>query len=122
MSIVSAAVKGVALVGGLGLAADIFAGSQTAKPDATTSIAVPTTSAPAAANTVPPRDGIALASPHASAVDTPSQPNAWGGARTGQESTLSDRVVNYEIEATLDPVKHPIDGKQKLTWRNRSDR
>jgi hypothetical protein len=44
----------------------------------------------------------------------------WGGARTGKEDTLSDRVVRYDIQATLDPVKHTIDGKQKLTWRNRS--
>ena len=65
-------------------------------------------------------DGIALAAPDAAAVTVPSAPSAWGGARTGAEATLSDRVVNYEIEATLDPVKHTLDGKQKLTWRNRS--
>lgn len=63
---------------------------------------------------------IALAHPHASAVTVPSAPNAWGGPRTGLEETLSDRVANYQIEATLDPVKHTVDGKQKLTWRNRS--
>jgi hypothetical protein len=64
--------------------------------------------------------GIALAAANASAVTTPSAPDAWGGARTGAEATLSDRVVNYQIEATLDPEKHAIDAKQKLTWRNRS--
>ncbi len=59
--------------------------------------------------------------PHsAAAVSVPSTPNAWGGMRTGQEATLSDRVVDYQIEASLDPVKHTIDGKQRLTWRNRS--
>src|SRR6476659_7815787 len=26
------------------------------------------------------------------------------------------------MQATLDPKKHTIDGKQQLTWRNRSDR
>jgi hypothetical protein len=64
--------------------------------------------------------GIALADAKAAAVTTPSAPDAWGGQRTGLEPTLSDRVVNYAIEATLDPVKHSIEGKQKLTWRNRS--
>lgn len=67
-------------------------------------------------------DGIALASPRAAAVRTPSAPGAWGGARTGREATLSDRVVQYTIHATLDPVTHTIAGRQTLTWRNRSDR
>lgn len=70
----------------------------------------------------PSPDGIPLASPHAAAVTVPSAPGAWGGPRTGQEATLSERVVNYEIQATLDPVKHTIDGHERLTWRNRSDR
>jgi hypothetical protein len=64
--------------------------------------------------------GIALADPKAAAVAVPSAPNAWGGARTGSEATLSDRVVNYDIDATLDPKEHAIAGKEKLTWRNRS--
>ncbi|MGB9991070.1 M1 family metallopeptidase [Pseudoduganella rhizocola] len=64
--------------------------------------------------------GIPLAPANAAAVRTPSAPGAWGGERTGNEATLSDRVVDYQIEATLDPDKHTIDGKQKLTWRNRS--
>lgn len=67
-------------------------------------------------------DGIALADPQAGAVREPSSAKAWGGARTGQEATLSDRVVAYQIEAKLDPVAHTIEGKQKTTWRNRSDR
>ncbi|MFB9242312.1 M1 family metallopeptidase [Massilia antarctica] len=64
--------------------------------------------------------GIGLALPAASAVDVPSAPDAWGGPRSGSEATLSDRVVDYRIEATLDPVAHTVDGKQTLTWRNRS--
>ncbi|MGH8032598.1 MAG: M1 family metallopeptidase, partial [Luteimonas sp.] len=46
--------------------------------------------------------------------------DAWGGPRSGSEPTLSDRVVDYRIDATLDPVKHTVDGRQTLTWRNRS--
>ena len=62
--------------------------------------------------------GLALAS--AGAVSVPSAPDAWGGPRSGSEATLSDRVVDYRIEATLDPVAHTVDGRQTLTWRNRS--
>lgn len=65
--------------------------------------------------------GIPLAPANAAAVTVPSAPGAWGGMRTGQEATLSDRVVDYRIEASLDPVKHTIDGRQRLTWRNRSN-
>jgi hypothetical protein len=64
--------------------------------------------------------GIALAPAHPKAITTPSAPQAWGGQRTGKEATLSDRVVDYRINARLDPVRHTVDGKQKLTWRNRS--
>jgi hypothetical protein len=64
--------------------------------------------------------GIPLAPGKALAVTTPSAPDAWGGPRSGTEATLSDRVVDYRIEASLDPVKHTVTGKQKLTWRNRS--
>lgn len=63
---------------------------------------------------------IPLAAANASAVRTPSAPDAWGGIRTGKEATLSDRVVDYRIDAMLDPVKHTITGRQALTWRNRS--
>ena len=68
----------------------------------------------------PSLDGIAVAAPDAAAVTVPSAPNAWGGVRTGDHATLSDRVVGYRIEATLDPDKHLIKGRQALTWRNRS--
>jgi hypothetical protein len=64
--------------------------------------------------------GIPFAHADAAAVSVPSAPNAWGGPRTGLEPTLSDRVADYRIEATLDPVKHTVTGRQKLTWRNRS--
>ncbi len=77
---------------------------------------------PTTANPNPNPDGIPFASPHAAAVRVPSAPDAWGGPRSGSEATLSDRVVDYRIHATLDPVKHTITGKQQLTWRNRSDR
>ena len=64
--------------------------------------------------------GIALARADAGAVTTPSAPGAWGGPRSGAQATLSDRVVDYRIAATLDPVAHTVDGRQVLTWRNRS--
>jgi hypothetical protein len=67
-------------------------------------------------------DGIPFAAPDAATVRVPSAADAWGGPRTGNEPTLSDRVVKYRIQATLDPVKHTVTGKQQLTWRNRSDR
>lgn len=76
--------------------------------------------APQAGTPPPSLDGIALASPDAGAVATPSRPDAWGGIRTGDHATLSDRVVHYQIEATLDPVAHKVTGRQQLTWRNRS--
>jgi hypothetical protein len=63
---------------------------------------------------------IPLASARAQAVTVPSAPDAWGGARSGSEPTLSDRVVSYRIEATLDPVLHTVLGHEELTWRNRS--
>ncbi|MFL5417993.1 MAG: M1 family metallopeptidase [Myxococcales bacterium] len=65
-------------------------------------------------------DGIPLAGIDAGAVRVPSSAEAWGGVRTGSEPTLSDRVADYRIEAVLDPVQHTVDGKERLTWRNRS--
>jgi len=65
-------------------------------------------------------DGIALAAPDAAAITVPSAATAWGGMRSSEQATLSDRVVGYRIEATLDPDKHLIQGRQALTWRNRS--
>lgn len=71
-------------------------------------------SAPAAA------DEPELAGADAGAVRVPSAPGAWGGPRTGREPTLSDRVASYDIRAVLDPVAHTIEGRERLTWRNRS--
>lgn len=113
MSLVSASLKG------LGITALVVAGlSIRATPSVeqkTVPISIPT------GNSASP-DGIPLANAHAAATMQPSAPDAWGGARSGQELTLSDRVVNYDIQATLDPVKHIVDGQEKLTWRNRSAR
>ena len=67
-------------------------------------------------------DDIPFAAPDAAFVTVPSATEAWGGERTGNEATLSDRVVDYKIAATLDPKKHTVTGQQQLTWRNRSDR
>ncbi|MDO4709357.1 MAG: M1 family metallopeptidase [Pseudomonadota bacterium] len=63
---------------------------------------------------------IPLASADAAAVHTPSAPTAWGGPRSGNESTRSQHVANYRIHARLDTEKHRIDGQQTLTWHNRS--
>ncbi|QOY95754.1 M1 family metallopeptidase [Massilia sp. UMI-21] len=77
--------------------------------------------ADAPAPAMPPSpDGIALAAPDAAAVTVPSSPDAWGGIRNGEHATLSDRVVSYRIDATLDPDKHLVTGRQQLSWRNRS--
>jgi hypothetical protein len=77
--------------------------------------------APLAAMAADPSQ-IPFASPTAAAVHVVSAPGAWGGARKGGEATLSDRVVDYQIRASLDPVKHTVEGKESLTWRNRSDK
>src|SRR5712692_7062295 len=58
---------------------------------------------------------IEIAGWSAGAVRTPSSPSAWGGVR---EKPLD--VADYEIEAALDPIAHTVEGKQRLTWRNRS--
>lgn len=63
---------------------------------------------------------IPLAGGDAAAVTVPSAADAWGGPRPDDAATLSDRVVRYAIDATLDPVKHTVTGRQQLTWRNRS--
>ena len=69
---------------------------------------------------------VPLAGLDAEAVRLPSKPEAWGGERSTerdrQESRLSQRVADYDLRAVLDPVKHTLEGKEKLRWRNRSDR
>ena len=52
----------------------------------------------------------------AGAVRTPSSPPAWGGVREKPEL-----VANYDLDATLDPKLHTIEGRERLTWRNRSN-
>ena len=78
--------------------------------------------APATSVATPAPAPIPFAPAHAAAPRVPSAPDAWGGPRTGNEPTLSDRVVDYRIDATLDAAKHAVSGKEQLTWRNRSDR
>ena len=76
--------------------------------------------AAAAGGAAPPADdGVEVAGQAAGGVTVPSAPGAWGGERTGREPTLSDRVADYQLRAVLDPVKHTIDGTERLTWRNR---
>jgi hypothetical protein len=102
-------------VGGLALAAR---GRDTQAPAAPAGMVAP----PRASASVQNQDGIAVLGWDAGAVRTPSAPGAWGGPRTGSEPTLADRVASYELRAVLDPVKHTIEGTEKLRWRNRSDR
>ncbi|WP_404612788.1 M1 family metallopeptidase [Rhodanobacter hydrolyticus] len=88
--------------------APVAAGSMVASPAASTATAA--------------LEPIPFAPAHQTIITTPSAPTAWGGARTGQEATLSDRVVSYTINASLDAAKHQVAGKEHMTWRNRSDR
>lgn len=51
----------------------------------------------------------------------PGAPGAWGGARSATAATLSDRVVRYDIDASLDPAKHTdwrmqVDGSSMGGW------
>ncbi|MCD2340359.1 M1 family metallopeptidase [Ideonella azotifigens] len=106
------------VLGGLALT-----GCHPSAPPGATSAAATAAPAAASAALVPPSpDGIALASPHAAMVREPSAPGAWGGPRQPGAATLSDRVVDYRIQAKLDPEKHTIEAQQQMTWRNRSDR
>ena len=59
--------------------------------------------------------GIAGAS--AGAVRVPSSESAWGGVREGKGPV---RVADYDLAATLDPVRHTLEGRERVTWRNRS--
>lgn len=51
-----------------------------------------------------------------------SAADAWGGPRSTSDSTLSDQVTHYQIDATLDAEKHTVKAEQRMTWRNRSNR
>lgn len=87
-------------------------------PAAAGSAAVPAAVSTAATPLAP----IPFAPAHQTIVTTPSAADAWGGQRNGQEATLSDRVVSYAIDASLDAAKHQVAGKEHMTWRNRSNR
>ena len=108
------------ILAGLFVLAIVIAGSALAlhKPEARQTWPLITTPRQAP----PSPDGIALAAADAAAPRVASSSTAWGGARNGSEPTLSDRVVRYQIAATLDPVRHTVVGQEQLTWRNRSDR
>lgn len=43
-----------------------------------------------------------------------------GSGALAQVPSRSARVVDYRIEASLDPSAHRVDGRQRLTWRNPS--
>ncbi len=90
--------------------------AQQATPAASASAAAPPSAASVALPDIP------FAAVDAAAVSVPSAAGAWGGERSGNEPTLSDRVVSYRIDATLDAAKHAVSGSQHMTWRNRSER
>ncbi|GFZ95437.1 M1 family metallopeptidase [Dyella caseinilytica] len=77
---------------------------------------------PASAASTAVAQDIPFAPAHDTIITQKSSPDAWGGERTGNEPTLSDRVVSYTIDADLDATKHAVTGKEHMTWRNRSDR
>ena len=123
MSLVSFSAKGLCLASLLAVAVSLQATTAVeSKPDTRLVLSMSPSVAVSDNRTKGSLDGIPLAGAHAAFVRTPSASNAWGGPRSGKEPTLSDRVVNYDIDATLDPVKHTVLGKEKLTWRNRSNR
>jgi hypothetical protein len=115
-TVFKAGAAGVLLAAGAALTANLMAQGAAPSPPAASAVAANGTANAKSASA----DGIALAAAHASAVTVPSSPDAWGGPRSGTEPTLSDRVVHYDIEATLDPVRHSVSGREQLTWRNRS--
>ncbi len=87
---------------------------------AASTVTPPAASTPAPTGTALP--AIPFAAADAAAVAVPSAANAWGGGRSGSEPTLSDRVASYRIDAELDAAKHAVTGRERMTWRNRSDR
>lgn len=121
MTIISAGLKGLGIASLLVVAVSLQATTSTDQKAESNLSALPNAT-PSNNKNTGSLDGIPMADAHAAFVTQPSAPEAWGGARTGKEATLSDRVVNYDIEAALDPVKHTLDGQEKLTWRNRSNR
>ncbi len=70
-------------------------------------------------------DGIEVAGWGSGAPRVASDPSAWGGERPSfgmDGKPLSDRIASYDLTATLDPDKHTVEGKERLHWKNRSDR
>jgi hypothetical protein len=59
--------------------------------------------------------GLALAQPGGPA------PPRFDAAGRALGEPLSERVVAYEIEATLDPAQRTLKGRETLTWTNTSD-
>lgn len=80
-----------------------------------------TTLTPASASSTALAD-IPFVSADSANIQVASAADAWGGPRGDHPVTLSDQVVSYTIEASLDPARHTVDGKQVMTWRNRSNR
>jgi hypothetical protein len=95
--------------------------AQLAVATGTAGVSPVTEPAPASSSTALSPD-IPFAAASAAAPLAPSAANAWGGERVGNEATLSDRVVSYQIDAELDAAKHAVTGKERMTCRNRSDR
>lgn len=106
------------LLGLVPVAAQAQAAAASAAPPAS-SASVPASMPTPAGTDLPP---VPFAPASAAVVAVPSAPDAWGGQRTGQEPTLSDRVVSYSIDASLDAAKHAVTGREQMTWRNRSNR
>ena len=59
---------------------------------------------------------IEVAGAGAGAVRVPSSASAFGGVRENGP----ERVADYQLEAVLDPHQHTVEGKERLTWKNRS--
>ena len=100
------------------------------QPEPAKPVAQPAAKGPAAAPEAPPSapepgidsDGVEIASAALGAVHTPSSAQAFGGVQQYGADHLSQRVADYNLEAVLDPVKHTVEGKERLTWTNRSDK
>jgi len=106
MSLVSASCKGLAVASLLVVAVALAATTPAVDPKTDSKLSVPPAPNPKPNDNknTGSLDGIPMVGAHAAFVVQPSAANAWGGARTGTEATLSDRVVNYDIDASLDPV------------------
>lgn len=123
------AAASVCLVGAIAVpwvsAAPTSAAQAASRTAPASSTPVAAASAPATAASAPAgaaSAAIPFVSPHAGNIRRSSSADAWGGPRHTGDETLSNRVANYNIEATLDPEAHTIDAHEHLNWRNRSKR